>query len=187
VIVAMLSVENIYASGTSSRTEAEARRRHFAHAFGDHLTLLEVWRAYDSVRTGIATHSGGLDSWCRNNSVNERSMKKVSDVVRQLRLLCNRKNIPLQSCGDNLDEVRKCLTSGLFLNCAVRGDGAYVTLMDHQPVNIHPSSVLKQTSKKPSHLIFSEVRRVRKRSVTFLFKICTVSYERMSVASCSLC
>lgn len=158
-MVAMLSAENIYASTAANRAEADSRYRHFAHVHGDHLTLLAIWRAYDKVRNTGNGDRGGLTAWCRSNSINERSLKKACDVRKQLRMLCGRKNIPVQTCGDELDEVRKCLAAGLFLNCASRGEGGtYVTLMDHQEVNIHPSSVLKSAKKKPSHLIYSEVR-----------------------------
>ena len=170
-MVAMLSAENIFTMSNVNRAEAEAAHKQFAHVCGDHLTLLQVWRMHENVRTGNRGQ-GGVAAWCRTNSINDRSMKKAADVRKQLRLMCERKSIPLVSCGDELDSVRKCLAAGLFLNCAVRGDGGtYVTLMDHQEVSIHPSSVLKNVAKKPSHLIFSEVR------ASFLI-LCTSSVLR---------
>ena len=178
-LVAMLSAENIFTPNSSSNTEHESRYRHFAHINGDHLTLLEVWRAYEAVRAGTTTQSGGVAAWCRTNSINEWSMKKAADVRKQLVMLCERKGVSLTSCGDELDAVRKCLTAGLFLNCASRSDGGeYVTLMDRQTVSIHPSSVLKQASKKPSHLVYSEV---------WILAICSTCVALLSNAVLLVC
>ncbi len=45
-IVSMLSVENIFFSPHQRRDEADKARKRFASGFGDHLTLLNVYREY---------------------------------------------------------------------------------------------------------------------------------------------
>eukprot|EP01046_Picozoa_sp_COSAG06_P018540 COSAG06_NODE_1294_length_9970_cov_3.420120_3_plen_178_part_00 len=167
-MVALLSADNIWynPSSQSQRAEAEARHRLLSDPHGDHLSLLAVWRSYAAHRSGEFGTQGGsaqgsIEDWCRENFINSRSMKKAGDVRKQLQTLCSRHKIQVQSCGDDLDQLRKCLAAGLFLHVALRGDsGQYATLAEHHIVYIHPTSVLKKhlaSSKKPSHLVFSEV------------------------------
>eukprot|EP01043_Picozoa_sp_COSAG02_P020538 COSAG02_NODE_1017_length_15184_cov_3.911966_2_plen_176_part_00 len=171
-MVALLSADNIWynPSSQSQRAEAEARHRLLSDPHGDHLSLLAVWRSYTAYRSGElqlqsgSGRSGSIEDWCRENFINARSMKKAGEVRKQLQTLCNRHEVAITSCGDDLDCLRKCLAAGLFLHVALRGDtGQYATLAEHHIVYIHPTSVLKHSARKPSHLVFSEVRAARRR------------------------
>ena len=162
-VVALLSAENIFytPSAQSERAEAEAAHRLLSDPHGDHLSLLAVWRAYAAFQNGEGqgrVGSGGADAWCRRHFVNARSMKRAAEVRKQLQTLCARHGLETKSCGDELDALRKCLAAGLFLNVAVRSDkGQYATLAERHVVYIHPTSVLRRSSKQPSHLVFSEL------------------------------
>ena len=172
-IVALLSADNVWynPSSQSQRPEAEARHRLLSDPHGDHLSLLSVWRAYAAHRSGesgIKAGSGSIESWCRENFINARSMKKAAEVRTQLQNLCNRHKVESRSCGDELDALRKCLAAGLFLNVAIRGDGAaYATLAEQHIVYIHPTSILKHSQKKPSHLVYSELVMTSKQYLRF--------------------
>lgn len=166
-MVALLSADNIWykPSNQSQRAEAEARHRLLADPHGDHLSLLAVWRSYAAHRSGelklqsAEGRPGTIEEWCRENFINARSLKKAGEVRNQLQTLCHRHEVAITSCGDDLDCLRKCLAAGLFLHVALRGDsGQYATLAEHHIVYIHPTSVLKHSARKPSHLVFSEVR-----------------------------
>ena len=58
-ILAMLTAENIFItpSAPDARQRAADRRQQFAHAHGDHLTLLQVWKGYSRERQGSSSGS----------------------------------------------------------------------------------------------------------------------------------
>ena len=60
------------------------------------------------------------------------------------------------SCGKNYNKVRKCIWSGFFAHAARKDpQEGYKTLVDSQPVYIHPSSSLFQ--KNPDWVIYHEL------------------------------
>lgn len=64
--------------------------------------------------------------------------------------------LKLESCGADTGNVRLCLAHGMFINAAeLQPDGSYLALDTHQPVAIHPSSVLFQA--KPAYVVFNEL------------------------------
>ena len=71
-IIALLNVETIFFASTSkeSKRHAEEARRRFSHPKGDHFMLLSVYLAYSENR------SNGFE-WCKENSIDYRSMQKA--------------------------------------------------------------------------------------------------------------
>lgn len=52
-------------------------------------------------------------------------------------------HMPLESCGRNWDRVRMAICAGFFANGARKDpQEGYRTLVEQQPVYIHPSSAL---------------------------------------------
>jgi len=94
---------------------------------GDHLTLLNVFRAYSDVKTS-------KKRWCYDHFINIRSMKQVFKVRHQLKTIFVRKcKLRLLSCGMDTVLVRRCLVSGFFLHVArLQVDGTYRTMVDGQ-------------------------------------------------------
>ena len=83
-------------------------------------------------------------------------MKTVQDVRSQLRELCTKLEINLQSCGKETSKIRQCLTTGFFLNAAeLQFDGTYKCLGQKLSASIHPSSSLFKA--KPAYVVFSEL------------------------------
>lgn len=164
-IVAVLSVESILHSPMSKREKAVAAWKKFYCSEGDHVTLLSVFRAYKAVKN--------KKEWCRENFINLRNLKHAVEVRKQLRELCVRAGLPLQSCGHDFTAIRKCLTQGLFTNAAeLQCDGSYLTLDRKQTVAIHPSSCLFQC--KPSYLLYSELVHTSK---CYMRNVCVVDAE----------
>ncbi|XP_068455838.1 ATP-dependent RNA helicase DHX33 [Clinocottus analis] len=147
-VVSLLSVDTVLYNPPARRDEVLAARKKFASSEGDHVTLLNIYRAFKKV--------SGNKEWCRENFVNSRNMGLVKDVQAQLRDICLKLNVKLQSCGADTASVRRCLAHGLFVNAAeLQPDGSYLALDTHQPVAIHPSSVLFQA--KPAYVVFNEL------------------------------
>jgi HrpA-like RNA helicase len=68
-IVSMLSVDPIFFTPQDKRDEATSSKRKFMNFEGDHVTLLNVMRAYQE--------SKGDASWCQDHFINARSMKQI--------------------------------------------------------------------------------------------------------------
>ncbi|XP_029956855.1 ATP-dependent RNA helicase DHX33 [Salarias fasciatus] len=147
-IVSLLSVDTVLYNPPARRDEVLAARRKFTSSEGDHMTLLNIYRAFKKV--------SGNKEWCRENFVNSRNMGLVKEVQAQLREICLKMNLKLESCGAETGNVRRCLAHGTFTNAAeLQPDGSYLALDTHQPVSIHPSSVLFQA--KPAYVVFNEL------------------------------
>lgn len=98
----------------------------------------------------------GNKEWCENNFINRKAMKTVLDIRAQLRELCTKLEIPLQSCGKDTSKIRECLTTGFFVNAAeLQLDGTYKCLGQKMTASIHPSSSLFKA--KPPYVVFTEL------------------------------
>ncbi|XP_063341710.1 ATP-dependent RNA helicase DHX33 [Pelmatolapia mariae] len=147
-IVSLLSVDTVLYNPPARRDEVLAVRKKFMSSEGDHMTLLNIYRAFKKV--------SGNKEWCRENFVNSRNMGLVKEVQAQLKEICLKLNLKLESCGADTASVRRCLAHGMFVNAAeLQPDGSYLALDTHQPVAIHPSSVLFQA--KPAYVVFNEL------------------------------
>ncbi|XP_042165085.1 ATP-dependent RNA helicase DHX33 [Oncorhynchus tshawytscha] len=152
-IVSLLSVDSVLYNPPARREECLAARKKFTTSEGDHLTLLNIYRAFKKVNAN--------KEWCRENFVNSRNMSMVGEVRAQLREICLKLSMKLESCGSDTGSVRRCLAHGLFVNAAeLQPDGSYTALDTHQPVAIHPSSVLFQA--KPAYVVFNELLHTSK-------------------------
>lgn len=147
-IVALLSVDSIFYTPPNRRDSCNAVLQKFRSAEGDHITLLNTYRAFKAVR--------GNKDWCEDNFINTKAMKTVSDIRTQLRDLCAKLDIPLESCGKETSKIRQCLTTGLFVNAAeLQLDGSYRCLGQKMSASIHPSSSLFRA--KPAYVVFTEL------------------------------
>ncbi|KAK2828807.1 hypothetical protein Q5P01_019841 [Channa striata] len=147
-IVSLLSVDTVLYNPPARRDEVLAARKKFTSSEGDHVTLLNIYRAFKKV--------SGNKEWCRENFVNSRNMGLVKEVHAQLKEICLKLNLKLESCGADTGNIRRCLAHGMFINAAeLQLDGSYLALDTHQPVAIHPSSVLFQS--KPAYVVFNEL------------------------------
>ncbi|KAJ2356935.1 ATP-dependent RNA helicase [Coemansia erecta] len=135
-IVSLLSVDSLFYIPADKREESNAAQMTFRSKDGDHLTYLNLLRAYTKVR--------GDNAWCQEHFVNRRNMRHVLDVRQQLDRLCGRLGVDTtRSCGTDLDAVLKCFLSGFFHNCALlQPDGSYRSLNGSQTVHVHPGSSL---------------------------------------------
>eukprot|EP00037_Helgoeca_nana_P017478 m.165691 g.165691 ORF g.165691 m.165691 type:complete len:687 (-) comp24011_c0_seq1:224-2284(-) len=159
-VVALLSVENVFYTPQSRRDEADAARRRFLAAEGDHLTLLRVYTEYRSFK--------GSDEWCRKNFVNSRTLRTVVDTRAQLRGMCTRLDLEMVSCQSDTVAIRKALLAGLSRNVATaQPSGMYRVGATGQQGQIHPSSALFRAA--PPVILYGELVRTSK----LYFRRCT--------------
>jgi HrpA-like RNA helicase len=114
-LVSILSVENVFlgnsvGTGSDKREIAQMVRQKFVSPDGDHITLLNVYRAY----------AGNKNSkeWCKENFLDIKNLKLAVDICKQLRDLCHRNNIQLINCHNDTVKIRQALISGFFMNAA---------------------------------------------------------------------
>lgn len=122
----------------------------FAHIDGDHLTLLNVYHAFKQ-----ATED---PNWCYENFINFRSLKSADNVRSQLSRIMDRFNLKRTSTEftskDYYINIRKALVQGFFMQVAhLERTGHYLTIIDNQIVQLHPSTCLDH---KPDWVIYNE-------------------------------
>lgn len=148
-IVALLSVPNVFVRPASARKRADEAKMQFAHADGDHLTLLNVYEQFMS----DDARNIGLHQWCRDNFLSYRSLTSAKSVRSQLARIMERHDLEL--VGGEYDDpkywdnIRKALAAGFFMQVAKKrsGNKGYLTVKDNQDVLIHPSTVLSTANE----------------------------------------
>ncbi|XP_052810600.1 ATP-dependent RNA helicase DHX33-like [Mya arenaria] len=164
-IVSLLSVDSVLYSPQGKREQALLARQKFLSSEGDHISLLNVYRAYKGVN--------GNKNWCMENYINMRNMKTAFDVRRQLRDICVKQALPIQTCGQDTAAIRKCLTTGFFMNSAeLQKEGEYISLSTRKTVTIHPSSALFHC--KPAYVLYNELVQTSK---CYMRDLCVVDAD----------
>ncbi|KAG8452005.1 hypothetical protein GDO86_003980 [Hymenochirus boettgeri] len=152
-IVSLLSVDSVLHNPPAKRDDVQTARKKFISSEGDHITLLNIYRAFKNL--------GKNKEWCRENFINGRNMAMVSDVRSQLRDICLKMSMPLESSRTDTQNIRQCLAHGLFMHAAeLQPDGTYTTVDTHQLVAIHPSSILFHC--KPACIVYNELLHTSK-------------------------
>eukprot|EP01033_Poteriospumella_lacustris_P004330 gene4330-3094_t len=147
-IVAMLSVENPFYRPKDKQAQADMKKAKFHHADGDHLTLLNVYEAWKAAKFS--------NPWCFENFLQPRAMRRAQDVRKQLVMIMDRYKMDIVSAGRNLTMVRKCIVAGFYTNVAKKDpQEGYKTIVENQPVFIHPSSAL--FNKNPEWVLYNEL------------------------------
>jgi len=147
-ITAMLSVENPFYRPKEKQAQADMKKAKFHQAEGDHLTLLTVYKGWEAARCS--------NPWCFENFIQARSMRRAQDVRKQLVTIMDRYRLLLMTAGKNYKLICKAIAAGFFTNAAKKDpQEGYKTLVDQNPVYIHPSSAL--FNKNPEYLIYHEL------------------------------
>ncbi|XP_019879250.2 ATP-dependent RNA helicase DHX33 [Aethina tumida] len=169
-VIALLSAESILITPPSKRELAQKVRQKFCSGYGDHITLLNIYREFSNVG------QSNKRNWCHEHYINLRNMLHAREIRNQLEEICRNLDIPNSSCGSNMDQLRKCMIVGLFMNVAeLHRDRQYITLDKKQTVMIHPSSTLH--GQQPHLILFTEVVQTTK---CYLRGLTTIEAEWLS-------
>lgn len=142
IIVAMLSVPPPFQRPRYAQKAADRAHKAFASGLGDHLSLLSTYNQY-------AGASDWKAQFCKDNFLQERSMKQVDNICRQLRAIAQKRNlsaeVPALEGGGLTVQIRKSLIEGFFMQCSHIDQGGknYLTVQDQQLVKVHPGSFLQ--------------------------------------------
>ncbi|KAK4484045.1 hypothetical protein RD792_011260 [Penstemon davidsonii] len=176
IVVAMLSVESIFYAPREKLDESRTALKSFSSTDGDHLTLLNVYRASEEflekskqVNSKEKTENN-LRKWCKENFINSRSLKHARDIHSQIQRNVEQMGLQITSCGDDMLPFRRCLAASFFLSAALKQpDGTYRALSSGLTVQIHPSSVLFRM--KPECIIFDELVRTNQNYIRNVSRI----------------
>ncbi|KAL0308483.1 UNVERIFIED_CONTAM: putative pre-splicing factor ATP-dependent RNA helicase DEAH5 [Sesamum radiatum] len=147
-IIAMIQTGNIFYRPREKQAQADQKRAKFFQPEGDHLTLLAVYEAWKA-----KNFSG---PWCFENFVQSRSLRRAQDVRKQLLSIMDKYKLDVVSAGKNFSKIRKAIAAGFFFHAARKDpQEGYRTLVENQPVYIHPSSALFQ--RQPDWVIYHEL------------------------------
>lgn len=176
IAVAMLSAESIFYFPRDKYEEARTAAKSFASPEGDHITLINVYRAATdllekrTIEINKMKNEKDFRKWCKENFINSRSLRHARDIHRQIQGHVQQMGLKLASCGEDMLQFRRCLVASFFLNAAVKQpDGTYRALASGQVVQIHPSSVLFR--KKPECIIFNELIQTNNKYVRDLTRV----------------
>lgn len=147
-VVAMLSVQNVFYRPKDKQATADQKKAKFFQPEGDHLTLLAVYEAWKAAKFS--------NPWCYENFIQARSLRRAQDVRKQLLQIMDRYKLNVVSAGKNFNKIRKAICSGFFSHAAKKDpQEGYKTLVEGQPVYIHPSSALFQ--RNPDFVLYHEL------------------------------
>lgn len=123
-ILSLIVSGPVWVDRSSERESSAQARQKFISREGDHLTAMNVLRAYMALKED---KSDSPARWAKENYVNTKTLQAALKVREQLKDLAVREGMdPLTSCGGELDRAGRCLLSGLFMNTAVvQSDGTY--------------------------------------------------------------
>ncbi|XP_022820538.1 putative ATP-dependent RNA helicase DHX33 [Spodoptera litura] len=155
-LIAVLSSENVFHTPMHKREEAIKVKQKFLSPLGDHITLLNVFKAFSKAPL--------KKQWCKENYLNHKNLTYACEVRQQLLAICLKLNMTVTSCGQAYDQVLKCLLCGLFTNCAwqrggaggARAAGRYVTAAGAAAA-LHPASALQALRPPPPALLYTEL------------------------------
>ncbi|KAI3775588.1 hypothetical protein L1987_50167 [Smallanthus sonchifolius] len=146
-IIAMITTGNIFYRPREKQAQADKKKAKFFQPEGDHLSLLAVYEAWTKNFSG---------PWCFENFVQSRSLRRAQDVRKQLLSIMDRYKLDVASAGKNFTKIQKAITAGFFFHAARKDpQEGYRTIVENQPVYIHPSSALFQ--RQPDWVIYHEL------------------------------
>jgi ATP-dependent RNA helicase DHX8/PRP22 len=144
-IMSMLQVQNVFYRPRDKQAQADQRRARFFQPEGDHLTLLVAYSSWKEAKLA--------NSWCYENFIQVRALKTALDTRRQLIGIMDRYKLELASARKNYIRIQKAITSGYFSHAARKDpQEGYKSVVEQQPLFIHPSSALFQ--QQPDWVIY---------------------------------
>ncbi|KAF1989329.1 P-loop containing nucleoside triphosphate hydrolase protein [Aulographum hederae CBS 113979] len=147
-ITALLSVPQLFVRPANARKRADEMKDLFAHADGDHLTMLNVYHAYKGDQA-----QADARNWCYNHYLSHRALQQADNVRSQLARIMERQNIDFVSVHHShekfYENIRKALVAGFFMQVAKKQSSGktYATVKDDQVVMLHPSTTMGQDSE----------------------------------------
>ncbi|BFZ19516.1 hypothetical protein BsWGS_22555 [Bradybaena similaris] len=154
IVCAMTQIQNVFITPSDKKVASERERRKFSVLEGDHLTLVNVYRAFIKF--------GQNSKWCHEHCLNYKGLLRAVEISNQLGRLLEKFKVKIVSCEEDTVSLRKCILSGFFANAArLHYTGGYRTIRDDHSLHIHPTAVLA-CEEPPLWVVFNEVVQTNK-------------------------
>ncbi|XP_020495689.2 ATP-dependent RNA helicase DQX1 [Labrus bergylta] len=138
-IAAMLTAPSCFVTADPSREEAAVTHwRPLMHTEGDHMTLINIYKAF-------IEHNQD-EAWCTTNFLSQAALRLAVVIRAELLEVMQRIELPVSppafGCQDNCTNIKRALISGFFLKVAhdVDGSGNYLLLTHRHVAHLHPFS-----------------------------------------------
>ena len=149
-VAAMMQINNVFVTPSNQKNASHKARRLFAVAEGDHVTMINVYRAF--------LENNKSSQWCHQHFLNYKGLMRATEIRNQLLRLLNNFRFKVKSCAEDVERVQRCITAGFFANAArLHHSGEYRTVKDDHPLNLHPTSVLATEDRPPQWVVYNEV------------------------------
>uniref|UniRef100_A0A8W8KCD6 RNA helicase n=1 Tax=Magallana gigas TaxID=29159 RepID=A0A8W8KCD6_MAGGI len=90
IIAAMTQIQNVFITPMGEKSAANRAKRNFAVEEGDHVSLLNVFRAFIKYKKN--------SKWCKQNFLNYKGLCRAVEIQHQLQRLLKKFKVPLVSC-----------------------------------------------------------------------------------------
>ncbi|WFD34304.1 RNA helicase [Malassezia cuniculi] len=149
---------------------AEISRRKFVATEGDHLTLLNVYRAFVDPKIGKQS-----PQWAQKYSLSYAALRRAMSIRTQLeKYLVRRWRLPVTS-SDDATKIRRCLVAGFFRHAArALPDGSYVSARGGATLHAHPSSVFSSRRPESGWVVYHEVLHTAK---SYMRDVCAIEQD----------
>lgn len=149
IIVAMLSGPTVFYRPDGREEESDRERERFYIHDSDHLTLLNVYKQWQSHKES--------SNWCQLRFVNYKLMVKIRDVVEQLEHIMRTHRYKMSS-SSNENVIKRCICKSYFHQAAMlRNLKEYQNLRTAMPCHLHPTSALYNMGSLPKYIIYHEL------------------------------
>jgi pre-mRNA-splicing factor ATP-dependent RNA helicase DHX38/PRP16 len=149
VIVAMLSVPNVFLRPPGREEESDAAREKFFIAESDHLTMLHTFQRWQA--------AGCRPEWSAKHFINGRGMRKAREVREQLMDILKSEGVEVSS-SDDWDIVRRAVASAYYYQVARRnGMSDYINVRSGVVCGLHPTSSIYGAGMTPDYICYHEL------------------------------
>jgi pre-mRNA-splicing factor ATP-dependent RNA helicase DHX38/PRP16 len=173
IIVAMLSVPNVFLRPQGREEESDAAREKFFIAESDHLTLLHTFQRWQA--------AGCRADWSARHFINGKGMRKAREVREQLVEIMKGDGMGVTSC-DDWDTIRRAVASSYYYQAARRkGMSDYINVRSGVVCGLHPTSSIYGTGMTPEYVVYHELVFTKKEYMS-----CVTAVEPQWLASARL-
>ncbi|XP_051838648.1 putative pre-mRNA-splicing factor ATP-dependent RNA helicase DHX32 [Antechinus flavipes] len=153
-IAAMVTAPDCFLPLPPGAEEARQRRTDLSHPDGDHLTLLNVYKAYQEASENL------VEKWCADHFLSLPALRMAESIRDELLDIVKRIELPYSEPAfgskENTLNIKKALIAGYFMQIArdVDGSGNYLMLTHKQVAQLHPLSCYYDMKKIPEWVVF---------------------------------
>ncbi|XP_078336067.1 putative ATP-dependent RNA helicase DHX35 isoform X2 [Crassostrea virginica] len=124
IIAAMTQIQNVFITPIGEKSAANRAKRNFAVEEGDHVSLLNVFRAFLKYNKN--------SKWCKQNFLNYKGLCRAVEIQHQLQRLLRKFKVPLVSC--QAVDLCWCHTCHLGSNLASHKASILLRVVHHMKI-----------------------------------------------------